>query len=78
MSDYYGQIDLTLYIVINPDDTVDTYTDEEQIRDRFLDNFGLDPALEEHRLRLMVINYSFYRVHINSIYNDALQPIWRD
>ena len=74
----YGQINFKVYIVINPDDTIDVYSDEEQIRDRFFDNFGLDPAAENDRLRLMVMNYSFYQVNITSIYNDALQPIWRD
>ena len=74
----YGQINFKVYIVINPDDTIDVYSDEEQIRDRFFDNLGLDPATENDRLRLMVMNYSFYQVNITSIYNDALQPIWRD
>ena len=74
----YGQINFKVYIVINPDDTIDVYSDEEQIRDRFFDNVGLDPAAENDRLRLMVMNYSFYQVNITSIYNDALQPIWRD
>lgn len=72
-----GKLDLNIYIVINPDDTIDFYSDEEQIRDRFLKNFGLDPAVLVHRLRLAVMNYSFYKVSITSIFNDALQPIWR-
>ena len=71
-----GKLDLNIYIVINPDDTVDAYSDEEQIRDRFLKNFGLDPADFAHRLRLTVMNYSFYEVSITSIFNDALQPVW--
>ena len=71
-----GKLDLNIYIVINPDDTIDAYSDEEQIRDRFLENFGLDPADPAHRLRLTIMNYAFYEVSVTNIFSDALQPIW--
>ena len=71
-----GKLDLNIYIVINPDDTIDAYSGEEQIRNRFLENVGLDPADPAHRLRLTIMNYSFYEVSITSIFSDTLQPIW--